>query len=316
MNLRQIAICAFFVFSLNACGGKKEEKKEDKKEEKKEASAESGKEKESAEKSDASDSGAEEKKSSSKDKAVVIAKSGLAMREKANKDAKLVDLLPANSIVEVLEKGAEGTIKGKKNNWYKVKHDNKEGFAFGAFLRMGDKIQATSNSTTKTSVDNDTKTDFKGVIQKGLVTAKSGLTLREKPSASAKAVQVIPQNAEIGIIEFTDDVVQIKDVYGNWCKARFGKKEGYIFTGYVNFSTATVSAKSGLKLRVKPNKEAKQLTTIPSGAEVYLVVTPTPEGETNEDVVEDGSGHLWYKVRYGKFEGYAYGEFLEIEAGC
>ncbi len=310
MNLKQLSICAIFALTLNACGGKPEEKKEEKTETKAESEkAETAKEGEG-------EGDVTEKKSSKKDKAVVTAKSGLGMREKPNKDAKLVDLLPANAVVEVLEKSEEGTVKGKKNNWYKVKHNNKEGFAFGAYLKIGEKIQVTSNATTKTSTDDATKTDFKGVVQKGLITAKSGLTLREKPNASGKSIQVVPQNAEVGILEFTDEVVQIGDVHGSWCKVRYGKKEGYLFSGYINFSTATVIAKSGLKLRVKPNKEAKQLTVIPTGSEVYLVVTPTKEGENNEDVVEDGSGHLWYKVRYGKFEGYAYGEFLEIEAGC
>lgn len=312
MNLKQLTICAMFALTLHACGGKAEEKKENKTE----AKTEDKKAENTATTEGEGEGEVSEKKSSKKNKAVVSAKSGLGMREKAEKNAKLVELLPANSVVEVLEKGDEATIKGKKANWYKVKYNSKEGYAFGAYLKMGDKIQATSNATTKTSTDDATKTDFKGVIQKGLVTAKSGLTLREKASASGKSIQVVPQNAEVGVIEFTDEVVQIKDVHGSWCKVRYGRKEGYLFSGYLNFSTATVSAKSGLKLRVKPNKEAKQLTIIPSGAEVYLVVTPTPDGAENDDVVDDGSGHLWYKVRYGKFEGYAYGEFLEIEAGC
>lgn len=312
MKFQHLSIFAITIMLLSNCGGKSDKKEsENKGEAKKEAPADKAEEK-TSQKEEAE---TEPEKASEEEKAVVTAKSGLSMRETSDRKSKLITVLPTNAIVEVIEKGTENVSVGtKKAPFHKVKYGKYEGYAFGAYLKMGAKIEASNNADAKTANTNEEATNFGDVIQKGLIVAKSGLTLREKPSAKSKSITVIPRNQEVGILNFSDDAMVINGVHGSWCQVRYGKKEGYLFSGYINFSMAKVKAKSGLRLRKEPSKDSDQITVIPSGADVYLIVTP--EGEENTDVVDDGTGNLWYKVRYGKYEGYAYGEFLEIEAGC
>jgi uncharacterized protein YgiM (DUF1202 family) len=167
-------------------------------------------------------------------------------------------------------------------------------------------LQATSDTKTNTA-ENEHNTDLDGAIQKALINAKSGLTLRKKPSIKADAITNIPNKEEVAILEFLEKYSTIEGKDGNWCKVRFKDKEGYIFSPYLNFSTATVVAKSGLTLRKSPDKTGDKITVIPNDKEVYIL---------DEDaVINEETGEVWYKVRYGKKEGYASAEFLQI-IGC
>ncbi|MCS6820955.1 MAG: SH3 domain-containing protein [Microscillaceae bacterium] len=244
--------------------------------------------------------------------AVVTAKSGLSLRKSPDFKAKLITVLPANAVVEVIEKDKADELKGKKGNWYKVEYGKYQGYAFGAYLKMGHKLEATNDTKINTASEaeggNNVKTNFGDAIQKALVNAKSGLTMRKEPKQSGQKIVTIPRNAEVAILEYTDNFETINDLGGSWCKVRYGKNEGYIFSAYLNFSTASINAKSGLVLRKEPNKNGQRITIIPSNAEVYLIL--------NDDFVNitatDESGNIWYKVRYGNFEGWASGQFLNL----
>ncbi|NJL14062.1 MAG: SH3 domain-containing protein [Microscillaceae bacterium] len=248
-------------------------------------------------------------------KAVVIARSGLSLRREPDGKSKLVTMLPTNAIVQIVEEGPEATIKGKKGTWYRVNFGDKEGFAFGAYLRKGTRLKATSDASAQTEGGGKEETDFSDVIQKGLITAKSGLTLRKAPSIKSEKITVIPSNEEVGVLEFMEDYKEIDGMYGVWCRVRYGRKEGFLFSAFINLSTVAVIAPSGLTLRESPSRNAKKLTVIPNGKEVYLLPPTDPNEELPDNLYSDEEG-TWYKVRFGKKEGWAFGEFLAIDMGC
>lgn len=307
-TLLNLSLCGALL--LANCGGKEGEKKEADKKETTEKAADKKDEPAGKEEGNKEEGNAKEGES----KAVVTAKSGLAMRENPESKAKLVTLLPTNAIVNIVEKGESATLKGKKSNWYKVQYGKKEGWAFGAYLRLGDDVKATSNASVATEGDDVTKTSFDDVLQKGLVTAKSGLTLRNSGSATGKPVTVAPKNAEVGITEFGENTDVVNGLEGVWCKVRYGSKEGYVFSAYLCLSTATVTAKSGLSIRENPMTDQKLIKVIPFGKEVYLL--PPTNFDEPDNIFQNEMGETWYKVRYGKFEGWASGEFLAMDMGC
>ncbi|GAB4410107.1 MAG: hypothetical protein OHK0053_36910 [Microscillaceae bacterium] len=248
-------------------------------------------------------------------KAVVIAKSGLSLRQEPDGKSKLVTMLPTNAIVQIVDEGPEATIKGKKGVWYRVHFGDKEGFAFGAYLRKGTHLEATNDASAQTEGGGKEETDFSDVIQKGLITAKSGLTLRKAPSIKSEKITVIPSNEEVGVLEFMEDPKEIDGIEGVWCRVRYGRKEGFLFSPFINLSTAAVIAPSGLTLRESPSKNAKKLTVIPNGKDVYLL-PPTDPNEEFPDNLYSGEEGTWYKVRFGQKEGWAFGEFLAMDMGC
>jgi uncharacterized protein YgiM (DUF1202 family) len=301
-----ISVIAILSNTLSSCGGKADKAKETKEEKTSEVTSDKSAEKTSEKKEDDSLKPDVEETSNQAEMAVVTAKSGLTMRTKPSMKAKVIDLIPANGVVEILEKGEVITLKGKESNWYKVRFDDEEGYCFGGFLRMGNQLEATSDTKTNTS-ENEHNTDMGGGLQKALINAESGLTLRQKPSPKGTSITTIPNKEEIVVLEFLEKSSTIAGKTGNWCKIRFKNKEGYIFSPYLNFSTATVSAKSGLTLREEPSKEGKKITVIPFDKEVYLLA--------EDPIVDEETGTTWFKVIYGKKEGYASAEFLEIY-GC
>lgn len=302
--LVMISVVAILSNTLSSCGGKTDKAKEENKTS--ELSSDKSADKSSEKKEDNSSKVDVEETTNEAKTAVVTAKSGLTMRTKPSMKSKIIDLIPANGVVEILEKGEAITLKGKESNWYKVRFDDEEGYCFGGYLRMGNKLEATSNTKTNTS-ENDHHTNMDGGLQKALISAESGLTLREKPSQKGASIMTIPNKEEVVILEFLEKSSTISGKTGNWCKVRFKNKEGYIFSPYLNFSTATVSAKSGLTLREEPSKEGKKITVIPFDKEVYLLA--------EDPIVDEQTGTTWFKVIYGNKEGYASAEFLEIY-GC
>ncbi|KOY85574.1 hypothetical protein AD998_04880 [bacterium 336/3] len=307
------ALASTLCLALLLSNCKKEAKESEKSSEKTESSQTAG---ETAKNNDASSSD-EEKDATDDDKAVVIAKTGLSLRTKPSGKSKLVTLLPTNTIVKILEEGEEATIKGKTASWYKVQFGKKEGWAFGGYLKKGAKVEATNDADAETEGAGGTETDLSSVVQKGLITAPSGLTLRKAPTPRSEKITVIPQNEEVGILEYMDDSKEIDGVYGVWCRVRYGKKEGFLFSPYINSSTATISAKSGLTLRTEPSKESEKIKVIPFGKEVYIMPATDPNASEPDNVFVDENGGVWYKVRYGKSEGWAFGEFLEmLTEGC
>ncbi len=318
MNKRFMSVALCLAITFTNCGGKegKEEKKEATNEKTEKTAEKTAKTEEPTKDNEKAEDAPEEVQ---QEKAVVIAKSGLSLREEPNGKSKLIKLLPTNTIVNVLEKGENATINGKKSAWYKVLYGKYEGYAFGGYLKMGTKLAATTDANVETAGDGKGEsTSFSDVLQKGLITAPSGLTLRKTPSAKGASITVIPKNQEVGVLEFLNEMSEIDGMQGTWCKVRYGRKEGYLFSPFINFSTATISAKSGLTLRETAGKEGAKLTVIPSGKTVYLLPpTVNDAGEMLEDCFyEDNEGNTWYKVRYGKFEGWASGQYLEMETGC
>ena len=298
-----LGVVAILSNTLSSCGGKGKEAKEENKTSELSTDKPSNKKEENAPKEAVADETATDEKAKT---AVVTAKSGLTMRTKPSMKSKIIDLIPANGVVEILEKGEAITVKNKESNWYKVRFDDEEGYCFGGYLRMGNQLEATSNTKTNTS-ENEHNTNMDGALQKALINAESGLTLREKPSQKGTSITTIPNKQEVVILEFLEKSSTIANKTGNWCKVRFKSKEGYIFSPYLNFSTATVSAKSGLTLREEPSTDGKKITVIPFDKEVYLLA--------EDPIVDEATGITWFKVVYGNKEGYASAEFLEIY-GC
>lgn len=65
----------------------------------------------------------------------VSAASGLRLRSAPNMESERIALIPLNSRVQVLERGAEETIiDGQRGHWMRVQFNSQKGWVFGAFL--------------------------------------------------------------------------------------------------------------------------------------------------------------------------------------
>jgi Bacterial SH3 domain len=135
------------------------------------------------------------------------------------------------------------------------------------------------------------------------VAAKSGLSIREKPSTTAKVLDKIPYGTKISILNTDEELVAVvtEGMHGYWEKVRFNNKTGYIVGSYL--------------FPVAPPK----LATVKGMADYFKQVY-TPFG--NKLVVKSGAqenieegGHELQKQLYKngaewhRFMGYEYGSY-------
>lgn len=66
-----------------------------------------------------------------------------------------------------------------------------------------------------------------------IVSAFSGLTLRESPELSAKAITTIPYLEKVDIIKASDNTLIVESIEDVWYKVKWRNYEGWIFGGYL-----------------------------------------------------------------------------------
>ncbi|HOF34225.1 MAG TPA: SH3 domain-containing protein [Spirochaetota bacterium] len=66
-----------------------------------------------------------------------------------------------------------------------------------------------------------------------IVGAFSGLTLRESPGLSAKAITTIPYSEKVNIIKVSDNKAAVDSMEDVWYKVKWRKYEGWVFGGYL-----------------------------------------------------------------------------------
>jgi hypothetical protein len=73
-----------------------------------------------------------------------------------------------------------------------------------------------------------------GYSYAAIVTAKSGVNLRDASSTTSNKILNIPYNSRITIVSYdTSHSAIIEDVKGYWMHAQYNEKEGYIFSGFL-----------------------------------------------------------------------------------
>jgi len=90
---------------------------------------------------------------------------------------------------------------------------------FKAYVKVG-KVVEPANTEVKPVVKPEIKPSD---VKAGLVTAKSGLNLRDSVSSSSSIIGLLKYNTSVTIVEQT----------GNWYKINYGKSQGYVFKSYI-----------------------------------------------------------------------------------
>jgi len=135
--------------------------------------------------------------------AVIAAASGLSLREKPARNAKLIVKLRQGTKIEVIDRnGPEEQIEGKRSNWFKVSSGAHTGWVFGGFVQENSsqpeprKTETTGKVAAKSAtadadkdsenppadtdfVDNEAETDEKTVLRRfSAKVVRKGKTLR------------------------------------------------------------------------------------------------------------------------------------------
>lgn len=239
--------------------------------------------------------------------AVITAKSGLTLRKAPKEDYQQAWLLPYQAIVKVHKETNElENHRGVMGKWYQASYLGKSGYVFGGYLSMGTAMHPPDSSGQV--IEKIFDTNMQGVVQRALVNVSNGLMLRKLPTTNAESLVIIPQGEEVGVLQYLKTTEIVEERWGNWCRVRYGQKEGYLFSGFLTFTKAQVTNEEGAKLRQKASIESKMELWIPANSKVFLLSNaPVKKGTLG------GVTGVWYKAAYQKKQGYLFSPNLKIE---
>ncbi len=72
------------------------------------------------------------------------------------------------------------------------------------------------------------------LVDKGFVTAKSGLFLRENPGKKYAKVTLVPNGEEVKLLEFEKEPQVIDGISARWVRVQYKNLSGWMFSGYLS----------------------------------------------------------------------------------
>lgn len=154
------------------------------------------------------------------------------------------------------------------------------------------------------------------------VTAKSGLNMRNAPSVKSKSILRVPVGASVEVEEKKYKSETLSGLAGNWRKAKYKGKTGYMFDAYLSAvkpGTSGISepgtenpfgdlfyvdVASGLNMRSEPTIRAQSLLRVPNGEAVQL------EAKNYKTETISGRKGNWRKGTYQGKTGYLFDAYL------
>ena len=196
-----------------------------------------------------------------------------------------------------IPQGAEVAVHEYGNEWCHVTYQGITGYVMTVFLSFEPVVPE------KPEPEVGTDTAVRALVN----TQIGGLNLRTQPSTAAGVITVIPQYAQLDVIQHGQQ----------WCMVSWQGTTGYVMTSYLTIITdptdppeievpptvpevqkAYVSTASGsLNLRSEPSSAAQILYAIPRNAAVDILAY----------------GDAWCAVRYGVETGYVMTRFLSFD---
>ncbi|WP_434793959.1 hypothetical protein TPDSL_05040 [Terrisporobacter petrolearius] len=219
-------------------------------------------------------SGSEEPSTPSENQGVTTA--NVNFRKSASTSSSIIETIPKNTNVEVIDKSTSG--------WYKVKYKGNTGYVSKDYVKLNG-----------SGSDDNTPPSFS---EKGATTAN--LNLRKSASTSSSIIETIPKNTTVEVID--------KSTSG-WYKVKYKGNTGYVSKDYVKLNG------SGSDDNTPPSSSEKGATTAnlnlrKSASTSSSIIATIPKNTTIEIVSKSNS--KWYKVKYKGNTGYVSKDYVKL----
>lgn len=200
---------------------------------------------------------------------------GLNLRETASASARVLLVIPDGTVLTCLHYGSL---------WTQVRYGTTTGYVMTKFLTTD---IAESGGSSSGSGNGEETVQVK--------TGNGSLNLRETASAQARVLLMIPDGAQVTLLEKGTE----------WSRIRYQGSTGYVMTRYLSIgqnASQSASQKAwilhdvvgGVNLRFGPDASAQVLMVLPAGTEVTVLM----------------QGESWSVVRYGETTGYVMSRYL------
>ncbi|WP_343346197.1 SH3 domain-containing protein [Terrisporobacter petrolearius] len=207
---------------------------------------------------------------SSSEKGVTSA--NVNFRKSASTSSSIIETIPKNTTVEVVNKSTSG--------WYKVKYKGNTGYVSKDYVKLNG--SGSDDNTPPSS------------SEKGVTSAN--VNFRKSASTSSSIIETIPKNTTIEIINKSNS---------KWYKVKYKGNTGYVSKDYVKLNGSNSNTSSSNKGVTSANLNLRKSASTSSN-----IITTIPKNTTVEIVSKLSSG--WYKVKYKSYTGYVVGSYMKI----
>ena len=238
-----------------------------------------------------------------------------------------------SSIIELLSEFDELEILGEENGWYKVKHNDNEGYVSAEYVK---KEETTSETEPQTPENNNSETieqNENGNLTQQTVTLAKDTSIKILPLINSQQLGTINAGAIVNVISQTNNWIFIEDEQiTGWIAKNTIVTEQNIGEAPKNETpTTTVNegqetaqneeetqtqVESSEEQNVNENNYETSTTKYVNASSIYVRSEPSTSSDIltslikNTDVIVTGEYGDWYKVKYGDFSGYIYKELL------
>ncbi|WP_419725680.1 SH3 domain-containing protein [Terrisporobacter petrolearius] len=219
-------------------------------------------------------SGSEEPSTPSENQGITTA--NVNFRKSASTSSSIIETIPKNTTVEVVDKSTSG--------WYKVKYKGNTGYVSKDYVKLNG---SGSNDNTPPSSS-----------EKGVTSAN--VNFRKSASTSSSIIETIPKNTTVEVVG--------KSTSG-WYKVKYKGNTGYVSKDYVKLNG------SGSDDNTPPSSSEKGVTSAnvnfrKSASTSSSIIATIPKNTTVEVVGKSTSG--WYKVKYKGNTGYVSKDYVKL----
>lgn len=155
--------------------------------------------------------------------------------------------------------------------------------------------------------------DCEGPQRKAIITAKSGLNLRAKPSINSKSLELIPFKSEVPVcISSGQKIILIEGKRGQWKRVEYNEKSGWLFSGFFKIKKEKIE---NIKLIVpKDGSVDIHSNRIPIHAKDYYGFYKNDNGDEFEikKVILKDTFDLGPQLEYAKIDSKSIPEFMVV----
>lgn len=245
----------------------------------------------------------------------------------------------SSDIIELLNSGDKLEILSEEGNWYKVKHNNNEGYVSKDYVKVTK--TATTTTTTTSENDNDNKnnqTTNNNQQTSTVIKLKNDSSVRITPLINSNVISNLKSGTEVTVITKTNKwtFIETNEISG-WVVSTVLSEETKATTeetntGDSNKENSGDDSQNDTKNTDDKNNEdttndaskpdntetkyTNNKTMYVKGTSVYVRNEASTSASIvitliqNTDVVVTGESGDWYKVKYNNYEGYIYKDLL------
>lgn len=127
--------------------------------------------------------------------------------------------------------------------------------------------------------------EYKAPAVTGLVTAPSGINMRDKPSSKGKALKKLPKDTQLIVLSTEGEMVEIEGRKAPWFMVKAGELEGHVFGGFVQVASQSGGGSASDSYTFSEIAGDSGSVAEPVNGEFFMkrfIRTPTSDGGSEE----------------------------------